>query len=72
MELYLIILIILASILLLFIIFWLACGLYAYNILMICKKRPNIDEINEDSHWYVFKEELLKRRKEFQEYEKNQ
>ena len=72
MELYLIILIILASILLLFIIFWLACGLYAYNILMICKKRPNIDEIEEDSHWFVFKEELLKRRKEYQEYEKNQ
>ena len=72
METYLIVLIILASILLLFIIFWLICGLYAYNKLMIWKKKPSIDDIGEDSHWYIFKEELYKRREEYQEYEKYQ
>ncbi len=72
MEIYQIVLIILAIILLIFIIFWLICGLYVYNHLMICKKKPNLDEIKEDSHWYIFKEELYKRQKEYQEYEKSQ
>lgn len=69
MDLKTILLIIICSLVVLLILLWLILGLYIYNVVMVCKKSNTIEDINENSHWYPFKEELIKRRSVYDEYE---
>ncbi|MBP5408152.1 MAG: alpha/beta hydrolase [Bacilli bacterium] len=71
MEWYYVLLIIILSLFFLYLIVYISLGLYVYNKMMVCKKAFKFEDIKEDSHWYCFKEELIKRQTEYFEYEKN-
>ena len=71
MEWYYVLLIIIGGLFLIYLIIFFILGLYVYNKAMICRDSIKFENINENSHWYCFKEELLRRQKEYLEYEKN-
>ena len=70
MEWYYVLLIIIGGLFWIYLIIFFILGLYVYNKVMVCKKSIKFEDINENSHWYCFKEELFKRQKEYLEYEK--